>query len=269
MWPEIVKQELGDVEFFNFGQKGAGNQFIAHQLYKADAEYNFNSDDLVMVCWSSAFRNDWFVTPDNVYQGFESSHKLWVTEGNAFYPGQYGSQLHSTLKDLNHYTIRDASIISGAVKFLEESDCQSHQLAIINNFVNDDQDHGLIEQQILDHPECKPYVDYLRDKIAVSFWDAGYDLDFIMDYWKNTLGIDEFCRDDHPLPIWSMEYLSNTFDHEFTKETRAIVYAYHDKLCEALKKYKEYDYDCNFSEMLFNHYPWFEKSDMSLVNFLD
>lgn len=256
MWPEVVKHELGDVEYYNFGRSGAGNLFIAHQLYNANEQFNFNQDDLVMVCWSSVYRNDWLLD------------QQWVCEGNSYFPGNMNKLLPDSLKDLNHHVIRDAGICAGVSKFLESLPSQTHQIAMTNNFIADDQDDGNIEDDILNHPECKPLADYCRDTIKPSFWDMGYTLEFKKDYWENTLGLEEFCRDDHPLPIWSMEYLSKVLDHEFTEETQEHVYAYHDKLCEAFKTIKEHDVECNFYELMFKHYPWFAKPEMLLVNLL-
>lgn len=249
MWPEIVHKELGeDVEFHNLGYCGAGNQYIAHQMYVANETYHFGSDDLVMVCWSSAFRNDWYINSN------------WTLEGNAMFPGEYNAQLDIKLQDLNHYTIRDASIIARAVKFLENSDCVSHHLAMINNFVNDDQDHGYIEQQILDHPECKPYVDYLKDRISMSFWDAGYDVDYNKKLWY-PMPVE--IRDDHPLPNTSMEYLSRVLDYEFSETTKKTVNDHHDKLWEIILEFND-DYTNHHSshhlyQRMLDRYPDFNQ----------
>ena len=256
MWPEVVKQELGDVEFYNMGVPGAGNLFIAHQIYDANEVYQFDEHDLIMVCWSAVYRNDWFIDDK------------WFCEGNMYYPGQRNGMLPDSLKDINHYVIRDASVITGVCKFLESLPSQSHQMSMVNNFLPLDQDDGDIPEDILNHPECKPLAEYCRDNIKPSFWDMGYDLEFKKDYWENTIGIREFCRDDHPLPIWSMEYLSKVLDHDFTLETQSVVNAYHEKLCELFVKHQDIE-DCHFYKAILDHYPRLGEPNMSLVNFLD
>lgn len=222
MWPDIVKHELGDVEYHNFGMCGAGNQFIAHSVYNANETYNFGPEDLVMICWSSAFRNDWYINSD------------WKCEGNAFYPGYYNSLLNPSLTDLNHYTIRDAGVIAGCIKFLEGLTCQSHNICIIDNFVSDDQDHGFIEQEILDHPECKPLVNYIKEHIRPSFWDMGYDIDFNKNLWSE---LPQDIRDDHPIPSISLEYLSRVLDHDFNPHTVEITNQHTEKLWEVFKRF--------------------------------
>lgn len=256
MWPEVVKQELGDVEFYNNGLVGAGNLFIAHQIYDANEVYQFDEHDLIMVCWSSVYRNDWFIDDK------------WLLEGNMYYPGLRNGMLPDSLKDINHHVIRDASVITGVCKFLESLPSQSHQLCMVNNFLPLDQDDGDIPEDILNHPECKPLVEYCRDIIKPSFWDMGYDLEFKQDYWENTIGIREFCRDDHPLPIWSMEYLSKVLNHDFTQETQSVVNAYHEKVCELFVKHQDTE-DCHFYKVILEHYPRLAEPNMSLVNFLN
>lgn len=243
MWPDIVKLELGDVEFYNYGESGSGNQYIRNLLFVANEKYKFNKDDLVMVCWSSAFRNDWFTLNG------------WVTEGNAFFPGDYGSKLDTALWDLNHYTIRDASVITGASKFLETLDSQTHQFAIINNFSNGDQEHGYIEQEILDHPECKPYVEYLKTQIKPSYWEMGYDLEY-NNVILNDIPLSH--RDDHPLPNTTLAYLTKTFDHKFSQDTIDKVNIHNNEVwnlfCEYAKQdpgngfYKFIETNSNFSQ---------------------
>ena len=259
MWPDIIKQELGDVELYNLGLCGAGNQYIAHTLFLADKIHNFTKDDLIIPCWSSAFRNDWFIWGD------------YTCEGNAFWPGPYGELMPIQLQDLNHYTIRDARTITSVTQFLENHDCQNHQLCMINNFVNDDQDHGVIEQEILDHPECKPYIDYLEDKIKPSFWDTGQKLNFVRDYW-DAKGISLKDKDpegngfvdDHPLPENTLKYLTEVLEHDFSQKTKDIVFAYNEKLCDILRNRPEEHYQNPYIYM-YENYPEMK----NLVNFLD
>lgn len=55
-WADIIGQ---DVEFYeNWGDPGGGNHFIFNSFIEADARYNFNSDDLVIIMWSKIERED-------------------------------------------------------------------------------------------------------------------------------------------------------------------------------------------------------------------
>lgn len=221
MWPEIIKQEFGDqIEYYNLGCSGAGNEYIRHQLFSAHQEFSFNHDDLVMVCWSSAFRNDWFL---------ESTRKWrkWNTEGNILFPGVYNSKLDTKLLDMNHYIIRDASLMTGASKFLETLESQTHQMSIINNFLIGDQDHGVVESEILEHPECKPLIEYLDTKMKPSYWEMGYHPDYYDDKLQSILPEN---RDGHPMPMDSLEYLTKVFDYEFSTDTVKVVEEWESKL---------------------------------------
>jgi len=55
-WADIIGQ---DIEFYeNWGHPGAGNYFIFNSIIEADTRYNFNSDDLIIVMWSTKERED-------------------------------------------------------------------------------------------------------------------------------------------------------------------------------------------------------------------
>ena len=61
-----------DIPFYNYGQSGAGNQYIANMIAQANAVHKFAPDDLIMVCWTNVCREDkWhngqWATPGNIY----------------------------------------------------------------------------------------------------------------------------------------------------------------------------------------------------------
>ena len=55
----------------NWGRSGAGNQYISTRLWEANTEYNFTKDDVILLQWSSFFREDRY------HMG-----KGWHTPGN-------------------------------------------------------------------------------------------------------------------------------------------------------------------------------------------
>jgi len=98
---------------------------------------------------------------------------------------------------------------------------------MLDNFFPGEKDHQFFETEILDHPECKPMIDYLNTKLKPSFWEMGYD----QDYNENKLIIlPPEDRDTHPMPIDSMKYLSKVFDYEFSPDTIKGVEEWESKL---------------------------------------
>lgn len=122
-WADIIihdyKQKY-DIEFGqNWGRSGCGNQFIMSQITECDTIHNFTPDDVVLVQWTSMFRDDRY------HEGFGWSLK-----------GSYGSHtlddkpfvLNSFLyqgggyqwADFTNATMRDCAIITATTAFLEQ-----------------------------------------------------------------------------------------------------------------------------------------------------
>lgn len=263
MWPDIIKQELGDIEYHNYGQSGASNQFIAYQVYLADIVHEFNSDDLVMISWSSAFRNDWFIKGE------------FVLEGNAFWPGHNNQKLPSEMKDLDHYTIRDAKTIANITNYLNNNDCKSYQFAMLDNFNTLEHlgsDFGYLDLDILDHPDCKPFVDIITKSILPSFMDSGIGFKETQEFWESNIAHTPLLKrvvanaglDDHPQPVQSLQYLETIFDYKFSDYTHKVVSAYQDHLNQVIADSIEKDV-----QGFLTHIRDALGDDQSLINFLD
>ena len=70
-WADVIANDL-DVEYYNYGFSGLGNQGIQSRIVEADMRHNLTSDDIVLIFWSSWSREDRFL--DN----------HWATGGSVF-----------------------------------------------------------------------------------------------------------------------------------------------------------------------------------------
>lgn len=81
-WADCLAPEFD--EFHNWGQSGAGNNFILNSVMEADQRHNFSAGDTVVVCWTDVLREDQY------------THK-WQTLGNIInnkiYSKEYVAQL--------------------------------------------------------------------------------------------------------------------------------------------------------------------------------
>jgi len=68
-WANILAHKYDAFE--NWGQAGAGNQFIFHSFMEADQRHRFGAGDTVIVCWTDVMREDRYA------QG-----RGWLTPGN-------------------------------------------------------------------------------------------------------------------------------------------------------------------------------------------
>lgn len=81
-WADIIgrtfNKEYG-YEYYNFGNSGSGNYYILNSLFWADKKYNFTTDDIIMVMWSSWSREDRYIIDYNWDPGLRGQ---WTKEGN-------------------------------------------------------------------------------------------------------------------------------------------------------------------------------------------
>lgn len=106
-WADCLAPEFDYFE--NWGQSGAGNQFIFNSVIEADQRHQFGTDDTVVVCWTSIDREDRYVD------------RRWHTPGNAFFATNvFNTEYLKTHIDERGYLIRDLAAIK-AVKTLLES----------------------------------------------------------------------------------------------------------------------------------------------------
>ena len=125
-WADILihhyKQE-GATVGENWGRSGAGNQYISTRLWEAHTEHKFNKDDIILLQWSSFFREDRF------HMG-----KGWHTPGN-FSKSTVGQDIPFVLNswryesmwqwaDMAWATMRDCALISSTHKALESLGCK-------------------------------------------------------------------------------------------------------------------------------------------------
>jgi len=97
-------------KFVNYGESGAGNQYILHKLTESDAKEEISADDYVGIMWSTAIRYDYWL------------NGKWHTNGNVFNNG-YSKQF-TDLIDPNGFLIRDYSFIHAAKKILDNIGCR-------------------------------------------------------------------------------------------------------------------------------------------------
>lgn len=97
-------------KFVNYGQTGAGNQYILHKLTESEALGEIKSTDTVAILWSTAIRYDnWF-------------NGKWETRGNVFNSDRPKEFLD--MVDPTGFLIRDYSFIHAAKKILDNIGCR-------------------------------------------------------------------------------------------------------------------------------------------------
>ena len=71
-WADIIATDLDDIEYYNYGVQGLGNQGIQARIVEADMRHKLTSDDIIIILWSTWSREDRFL----------NNH--WSTAGSIF-----------------------------------------------------------------------------------------------------------------------------------------------------------------------------------------
>jgi hypothetical protein len=163
----------------NLGRSGAGNQYIFQTLWELEISGTISSNDLIMVQWSSVFRES------RRYKGD------WLTGGNLWTQETYPNDFIKNFCDPNEFFHRDMSLIRATQKGL--LDRYSHYefsmapLTLINQYHN--------KQFNMDTDYSK-----IHDRLLPSFYEV---------LWNNDIrSRGQFY---HPTPEEHLVYLQKVF----------------------------------------------------------
>lgn len=239
-WANILAYELG-IPHYNYGQGGAGNQFIFNMLMQADSYYHFNVDDLVMITWTNVAREDRYI-----------SNKGWITPGNIYTQDIYNKDYVNTWADDRGYAIRDFAAIKAAWEMLLNRGCQFHFMKMIDFCrpsdyeFNSIKDFGLVENL---------YVEYLL-KIEKSFFEILWNNNLEYKFESEKRDIDKRYRNGHPTVKEHFEYLEKIFDYTFTNRTKEKVLETETLLIEKIRYYLDTSnkpsWEMRFDELYFS-----------------
>jgi hypothetical protein len=115
-WPSIIAREMPNAEFYNLGRSGAGNPYIATMYSQNNMKYNFDEHDLVMILWSTNFREDKYIK------------NTWVTPGNLSSQGFIDMKYVEKYIDIKGCIIRDLALMDLVRQCMINSKTDSIQL---------------------------------------------------------------------------------------------------------------------------------------------
>lgn len=112
-YADVLAQECTNAKFYNLGKTGAGNSLIAYRLAEANQRFTFNSNDLVIIMWTTCFREDRFVKD------------RWCVEGNVYNSTFYDIDFLNKYADPNGYLIQSCATMTLGNQFLKSLSCDS------------------------------------------------------------------------------------------------------------------------------------------------
>lgn len=207
-WANILGFELNKTigtEFYNFGKSGAGNTYIANVISQADQYYKFDSNDLVIVCWTSFCREDRWI------------NDKWECHGNIYSPHSiYDKHIVNKIADNFYFLMRDLAHIK-LVHSLLNNKTQYHFITIKDiiseNLIHNKQNYYKLK---------KNYNDIIN-KIHSSYYKVLWKNDVKVKYQQDQKLLHKHYKEGHPLPIEHFLYLTKIFDYKFSEDTKSIV----------------------------------------------
>ena len=221
-WANILAYEL-ECEFYNFGKSGAGNYFIANQITQANNLFNFNKEDLVIVCWTNISREDRWITKEG-----------WITAGNIYNQTKYDSKFVKKYANDIHFALRDFSIIDLITQYLQSTNFHFLSMCDIKTQIYYWKNSASCYDTGL-HQIENIYKKTLNN-IAPSFYEILWQNNISIKHRKNQKTIHQNYTDKHPTLIEHLEYLEKTFEYKFSLKTKNAVKNLHTNWVDFIRE---------------------------------
>ena len=206
-WADLLSYNYD--EYYNYGQPGAGNQFIFEQIVEANVTHQFCPDDTVIVMWSTYQRHDIF------------KDGAWITPGNIFNSsGVFDQSYIEKYFDIKGSILHSLNFISAIQELLSFKDVQWHMTSMESRFSPLSEFTGAEEflrtfenKDIFDQfPELSMCKDVMsHDKwLSSSMQELRFQHDYQADEYWFTGYTDSPCdRDFHPTTPMALMWLAH------------------------------------------------------------
>lgn len=237
-WAEIIGYDL-NIEYYNYGRAGAGNQFIFNMVMQADSYHHFNEDDLIIVEWTSITREDRY------------NKGSWITPGNIFSQDKFDLEFIEKWADFDGYLVRDLALIKATSELLKNKKAQHHILAMApiattyNQWGENKPEQTSTSEQLVEL--YKPYLDEMLPSFYDVLWKGSIENKMEEERQKYGRFID-----GHPTLLEHLNFMEKIFDHKFKEDTKK-------KVLEHYNIYEDFLNTIDFQDKNFNHDMIFTK----------
>jgi len=221
-WCDIIAKDNPDLEYYNIGKSGAGNTYIFNQINQYANKMNFDEHDLVMVLWSSFYREDRYM--------YEKGG--WKTPGNIYSQFDYDEKFVTEMCCPRGFTLQDLALIDTASRWFTTAEFTvAHSLAIPYDMQNhySGKTDELAEEFNLNEVYGL-YVDLPQSMYPslIDCFPEGWKMEYMC---KNDQG--ESYTDYHPTVMGYVSYLTE-LGIDISKVTQTWAFAEHQRMlrCE-------------------------------------
>lgn len=217
-WADIIARNYPHLEYHNSACSGAGNLYIFSQLNQYINHFKPGPDDLVMILWSSFYREDRYITHG------------WKTPGNIYTQGDYDEDFVTQYCCPRGMTIRDLALIDTATKMLETAEFPAVQSLSVPYELQDFYSGKPLEEDDLHMHEVYDLYAHLSDSMStdlMSRFPNGWKMEY-----EYAQGDGEMYQDYHPSVQSYAEYVQ-AMGVTLSKHTLAWVMGEHQRMLAA------------------------------------
>jgi hypothetical protein len=196
-WADLISLEAPHAVYSNYGKAGMGNLGISVRIIEASKRFNFTSDDLILVMWTTFCREDRWLRGN------------WFTQGNV-YASTYPKDWVQEYTDPFGYKVRDHALIYSTTQYLKSLECDSILLKS-SPFAYIE---GIEDSDVADYESLGRQLEFIYkkdyDEMPIDFytsmgniWNKGPEQEFLDDWDKDKKP--RWRKDRHP---WTTEYLN-------------------------------------------------------------
>jgi hypothetical protein len=236
-WANILAYEFG-CEFYNFGKSGAGNTYIANQVTQANNYFNFDENDLVIICWTNISREDRYIEKNG-----------WVTPGNIYSQQDYDRKFVKNWANDTHFALRDFAYIDLIDTYLQGR-TNYHFLSMCNIVDCVNQWENNITHNASSVIDLSKVYGKSLSKITASFYDTLWNGNMDNKWQKDWQNVHHKYSDGHPTILEHYQFLTKVFDYQFSHETVCAVKDLHNDWVSYIRDgYKHAKHDCGLHDM--------------------
>ena len=220
-WADIIIHDFKEkynAEGYNWGKSGAGNSYIATRIWEANSLYKFNQDDIILIQWTSMFREDRYHEDNGWFcPGGFSLDRL---QGKKFKLNGFEYEDEAQWADFLHCVMRDCALISSTHKALEFLGCTLYSTAFRDFFEGYTEFDDFESETLLCYENlgavlntykedielvCPPILNALEFRTDKDFFDARpISVPMLDEKYKS-----HFLPEIHPLPLEHKRYVED------------------------------------------------------------
>jgi len=219
-WADIVAAAVQCKEYYNFGFGGCSNSLILSRVMEADQLYNFTSEDLVIVQWTSVNRESRYL------------NDKWYGVGNIYISGKYSDEFIEKYTSTTDFFLKSVVAIKAVQGLLNGKNVANYHISTVPIT---EQESGFSDLVKLTDPKTVLLAQTFKsilEKIRPSMYEVIYP-----NGWHNTkprplckiIGKKEPLADTHPTPMESYNYIEHVLPElKLTSEIKSVVQAQTD-----------------------------------------